>query len=371
MKIVFLAKRWYTNKDLVEDKYGRCYEIPKLLSNTEGLEVHLVCLDYHSLKRIKPVKINDGSLIIIPHTTGRGFRLLDIFLYLLSVRKYVRDINPDILIGTSDALHIIIARYLSGLTRAKLVIDLYDNYEAFSLTHLPFVYRLYKKAIRQADGITAVTSELADHIGKIKPKAMIKVIGNAVAAGFNTGRDRAGARETMKLPQQGILVGTAGDLSRKRGIDVLLQAFNLLRSESSDYYLILAGKLEQGVIPEHSSDRIIYLGELDYKYVAVLFRALDVGIINNLDNKFGNYCHPQKACEMIACQLPIVAANVGYMSRALKSVPGILYTPGDYKELAKAIEYQAQRKIIANLTVNTWQQQAELFNKFLDDVIAN
>ena len=196
----------------------------------------------------------------------------------------------------------------------------------------------------------------------------IKVIGNAIDDGFRITLARPEARKILNLPGEGILVGTAGELSRKRGVDILIKAFNILISRSKDYYLILAGKLEQGLLPE-DMENILYLGELEYKTIPELFRALDVGVICNFDDEFGKYCHPQKACEMIACRLPVVAANVGYLSRVFKYTPKLLFTPGDHEDLVNSIIYQANQKIISRFPVKTWYQRAQSLKRLLATVV--
>ena len=241
MKITFLTKRRYMNKDLVEDRYGRYFQIPKILSEM-GNEVTIICLDYHSLYYEKPRLIKDGRLTIMLHTTGKRARLVGLLRFIRSVKRYLEEHRPDALIGGSDALQSIIAAHLSGPVNSRLILDLYDNYEAYTLTQLPFIKWLFNMAVKKADAIAVISPELEEYIKRSNPKGRVRVIGNAVEAGFNPGMDKTESRKTLQLPLRGAFVGTAGDLSRKRGVDVLIRAFNLLASESRDIYLILAGK---------------------------------------------------------------------------------------------------------------------------------
>lgn len=45
MRVVVLTKRQYTNRDVIDDRYGRLWEIPLGLAR-EGHEVTCVCLSY-------------------------------------------------------------------------------------------------------------------------------------------------------------------------------------------------------------------------------------------------------------------------------------------------------------------------------------
>ena len=76
---------------------------------------------------------------------------------------------------------------------------------------------------------------------------------------------------------------------------------------------------------------------MPYEKVPVFFNALDVAVVCSRDNEFGKYCFPQKAREIMACRIPVVAADVGSMTQLLTGHPGWLYDPEDAVSLAKAI----------------------------------
>lgn len=355
------------NKDLVEDRYGRYFQIPKILSE-KGNEVSIICLDYHSHRYQKPELIKDGSLSIISLTTGKGLRWLGVLRYIFFIKKYLIEFNPDILVGASDAIQIIISAYLSKYAKVKLVVDLYDNYEAYPLTHYPFIKRSYKAALKRADGIIVITPELGKYINQIKPGGKIKIIGNAIDSDFCTKLTKSEARKKLKLPENGILIGTAGDLTREKGTDSLIKAFTEISQESENCYLILAGKADKNLIYE-PGDKIRYLGKISHNTVPILFRALDVGVVSNLNDDFGKYCHPQKAVEMIASRLPFVAAKTGYLSRKLKNSPELLFIPGDYRSLKDAILFQMKNMQITSIPVKSWTQLTESLDRFFYTVM--
>ena len=53
---------------------------------------------------------------------------------------------------------------LAREVQCKLVIDLYDNFEAFAATKLPGVLSMFRTAVKSADGITVFSQRLADYI---------------------------------------------------------------------------------------------------------------------------------------------------------------------------------------------------------------
>ncbi|MCU0974490.1 MAG: hypothetical protein MUF80_11140, partial [Burkholderiales bacterium] len=47
MRVFFLAKRYYTNKDLLEDRFGRLFHLPVQLA-AQGANVAVTAMDYRN-----------------------------------------------------------------------------------------------------------------------------------------------------------------------------------------------------------------------------------------------------------------------------------------------------------------------------------
>lgn len=162
-------------------------------------------------------------------------------------------------------------------------------------------------------------------------------------------------------------IGTAGDLNRKKGVDLLINAFMEIAEGNSKLNLVLAGPKEKRLnIP--AKENIRYLGQLDHEKVPLLFSALDAGVICVKDDNFGRYCFPQKYYEMVACDLPLVASNVGEMSRLLAETTSLLFKPDNLKDMERAIEYQLQHKLTLSVEVPTWEKQAIKFDRIIKEV---
>ncbi|NLV87723.1 MAG: glycosyltransferase family 4 protein, partial [Clostridiales bacterium] len=102
-------------------------------------------------------------------------------------------------------------------------------------------------------------------------------------------------------------------------------------------------------------ERVHYLGMLPHTDTAKLFSALDVGVIYLRDTPFGRYCFPQKAYEMQACELPVIATAVGVMPHLLSSAPQALYPEKNVPALVKALDFQIKEKKQMNITVENWK----------------
>lgn len=91
---------------------------------------------------------------------------------------------------------------------------------------------------------------------------------------------------------------------------------------------------------------------LPHARTAELFCALDVIYLR--DAPFGRYCFPQKAYEMLACELPLVAAAVGVMPARLGDVPAALYRSEDAIDLERAIKAQLSEQRMPNVMIKDW-----------------
>lgn len=366
MRILFLAKRHYMSRDLLRDRYGRFYELPVTLAG-QGAEVLVSCLSYYNDGEANDLQMEDEGVSWRSFYTGHNLPL-GLYRYYRSLCRYLAQARPDVIVGASDSIHVILAAKLAAEFHLPWCADLYDNFESYGQMLLPGLRRAYRVAVGAADAVTVVSEPLKSHVDETcRPRGRVEVIENAVPQGMFHPMDRHRARKQLGLPETSRLVGTAGSLYRKRGLADLYRAFRQLSERSDDVYLILAGRLDTRLtIPAH--DRILYLGDLAYERTPLLYNALDVGVICNRDDPFGRYCFPQKLYEMTACRIPIVAAAVGASAELLRDCPVCLYDPGDCAGLAAAVLGQLRDRRRPDLPVPTWTGQGERLLRILEEV---
>jgi glycosyltransferase involved in cell wall biosynthesis len=73
---------------------------------------------------------------------------------------------------------------------------------------------------------------------------------------------------------------------------------------------------------------------------------------------------------MIACRLPVVAADVGVMRTLLAGREDCLYDPEQAESLADAISKQLSARHIVELVVPSWKDRGEDFHDLLEQVLA-
>jgi len=181
-------------------------------------------------------------------------------------------------------------------------------------------------------------------------------------------QDKIEARKSLNLPLQGIFIGTAGALNKRRGIANLIDAYKKLSLQYDNIYLILAGPIDSS-IPAENHSRIFYLGNLPHSKIPIVLNSLDIGVICNKADEFGKYCFPQKAYEMFACKIPVVAADTGAMSDLLFNYSHCLYKPDILNSLISAIRSQIEKPLIAEINIPIWADQGRKFEYLIRSVI--
>ena len=363
MRILVLSKRQYTNLDLIDDRFGRLRELPVALTRL-GHEVAGVCLSYRPRDEGRRDDVIENAHVAWHTLNFKRLLPWDAMSYWRTIDKIGRNFHPDLVWACSDALHAILGLRVSKRLGASLVIDLYDNFESFAATRIPGMTSAFRHALRCADGITCVSYPLARYVRETSStKAPIKVIENAVPEGIFYPMDRTSCRRELALPQDGIFIGTAGAISKSRGIETLFRAFKILARERPDVHLVLAGTCDKGLILPQSS-RLHYFGTLPPNKVPVFLSSLNIAVICNRESAFGKYCFPQKFYESVACGLPVVAAATGSMLELLKDKPEQLFEPENVDSLVAVLRNQIDSLTTMPLNVPTWTTLGNQLERF-------
>jgi glycosyltransferase involved in cell wall biosynthesis len=365
MKILVFTKRQYMGKDLLDDRFGRFWELPLELAR-RGHEVQGISLSYRrkSEGSFTP-SIDPGTGSITWHSVNLlNAPLLGPRRYFRLARQIVHDFRPEVIWACSDAYHAIFAHWLAKGSMAKLVIDLYDNFESYPATRIPGVLPLFKRAVKAADGVTCVSPRLVDYVGeRYRSHAPALLLENAIRADLFRPMERESCRNQLGLPPAVKIIGTAGALYASRGIDTLYRGFAIHAAENPRLHLALAGpRPSSSGIP--SGERIHDLGVLPLDKVPLFFNALDVAVVCNRDSSFGRYSFPQKAREIIACGTALAAAEVGAMKAILRDHRNCLFAPDDPVSLAAAIRRQLTQPTIVDRRVPAWSDLAAQLETF-------
>jgi glycosyltransferase involved in cell wall biosynthesis len=103
---------------------------------------------------------------------------------------------------------------------------------------------------------------------------------------------------------------------------------------------------------------------LPQEKVPAFINALDLAVICYRQSAQGQVSFPQKAYEIIACGVPLVAAAVGSMNELLQDYPDCLYEPENASSLAAALQRQLVNRIPVTLAVPSWTDSARQLSDF-------
>jgi glycosyltransferase involved in cell wall biosynthesis len=166
----------------------------------------------------------------------------------------------------------------------------------------------------------------------------------------------------MGLPVDGPLIGYCGSLHRSRGVEVLFEAYALLRQTRPDVGLVLSGRQWGNVpVPEYARS----LGYIDDDRVPLLLNCMDVLAVINRDSAFGRYSHPVKLYEAMTCHVPVVATATAATGWILRDYPELLVPPADACALADGLAAGLERGTIAYRDVPDWQSACGAFEQAL------
>jgi teichuronic acid biosynthesis glycosyltransferase TuaC len=357
--------------DLLDDRYGRFREIPLALAR-RGHDVRGICLSYRYRTNHRVIDQDDktGDTVVWDSVNLGHLVIPGLIRFISRARRAVREFRPDIVWAGSDSFYGPLALLIAHGTQTRVVFDIYDHFETFGSTKIPGVLPLYRWATRRANGVTSfseATSRLVTtQYGRTRaPLTLV----NATRTDLFYPRDKVDCRRQLDLPLDAEIIGTSGALSHTRGISALFAAFQQLAEQDDRIHLAIAGPRERSVeIPTGS--RVHDFGMLPHETVPVLINALDIGVICHRHSSAGEYGFPYKAYEMMACHIPLVAADVGAMSELLGDCPECLYEPEDSEDLVRAIRYQLATAFVSKQGIPTWNDTGRILDDYMQDLLA-
>lgn len=343
MKLFFLCKRRPQNRDLIERPYGRFYYLPKILAE-KGHEVHILLLSNKIDPKISVQKdgIHWVSISLIKHGPWG---------YLREAEKIVKQVKPDWLGGFSDTYYGILAQRLGAKYNIPSLIDAYDNYESYIPWCSP-LHALWRKSLSKASLATAAGPSLADLLGKYRPGKPTEIIPMAADPLFQP-MDKLACRKKLGLPLAKKLVGYSGStMVANRGIDLLFNVFNDLKSTIPDILLVLSGRKGRNItIPRQAH----WLGYIPDDHMPFFMNCLDVLVVMNRPSDFGNYSYPVKLYEAMRCSIPVVVSRTLSTEWIMRHNQRMLVEPASPGDLSTTIRTALDHGQADYGTQKNWQ----------------
>jgi glycosyltransferase involved in cell wall biosynthesis len=354
MKFALLCKRYYTNKDLLKDRFGRLYHLPVQLG-ARGHEGCVLAVDYRSNESaaLRAENVAFRSLPFRPHRPIAALR---------RVYRRLGKFRPDIVIASGDThlgfLGLVLARRLG----VPFAFDVYDDYTAFASRRIPGMKWLFYQVVRRADLVICANPILCARLSSSNPSAC--VIENGVDPALFHPMEKSMARSALGLPGDETVIGFFGSIDTNRGVDTLIEAGRRLRREIPNLRILLAG--HDSLKLDFTDPGIDYRGALPQEQVPRLISACDAVVIPYHEDQQVSVSNACKIAEYLACGVPIVATRVSDHAEILAQAPQGLCRPGDPDDLARAIRLQLHAPQRVDFTEQlSWRNLAERLDQSL------
>lgn len=262
--------------------------------------------------------------------------------YLKSVRatfqRVAAEFKPDILFAPwayPDGWAAVRLGRQSGL---PVVIQVHGS-DVLLLDQFPSRRRPTEEALRNADGVVAVSRDLGDRLVRmgVHPGRVHVNYDGVDTSMFHPG-GKAEARSRLAIANGEPLLLFIGNLVPVKGVDILLQACGELLDQGFPVRLDIIGEgplrgvLTQQVEQRKLTGRVRFLGSLANEQLPDRFRAADLFVLPSLSEGV-----PTVLLEASACDVPWVASRVGGIPEIVGWGRGRLVVAGDSTELARAI----------------------------------
>jgi len=254
--------------------------------------------------------------------------------YILGSKKVKRSVcsfQPDILHAHYATGHGYLG-YKMGLH--PFVVSVWGS-DIFEFPHKNRYSRnLVKNVLESADAICATSQKLHDGTLSLYPEFEAKI--KVIPFGIDMNLFRP---ENSKKAEGKITIGTAKILREIYQIDMLMKVFDRIADDYPNLSLRIAGDgPQEGELFElmkslRHGDQIEFVGRIENDRMPEFLNQLDIFVLPSKFESFG-----VSALEASACQLPVVAFDVGGLSEILHDgKSAFLVSGGDIKGFEDAI----------------------------------
>jgi glycosyltransferase involved in cell wall biosynthesis len=359
MNILFIGKRFYTNRDALREQYGRIYQLPKHWASS-GISVELLLIDYHSNENIHE---NQGNLKIKSVPIFSFYFLKEVLKNLASSKK-----KYDIVIASGDCYIGLLAYIFSARSKTPFVFDVYDKYDEFSGYHSLPGFNLFQFLLKKSAARMFANKRLMLDIGK---KCDI-YLPNGIDPDFFSPGEKLECRDAFGLDKEKSLIGYFGGMEPDRGVSDLISAVRILHAENGNIELILGGKKPDSFNLDYPW--VNYLGNIPYARMPSIIACCDLLAIPYRRSAFMDAGASNKIAESIACRKPIVATQtpnlIENFPMQAKQLSGLLAIPGDVKDLARVIRAQMKQQVLVDMPDHmTWDSISQHVASALSDLV--
>jgi glycosyltransferase involved in cell wall biosynthesis len=349
VSVLFIGKRFYTNRDALCEKYGRIYQLPWHWSRA-GVSTRLWLVDYHERETVRQ---RDETLEIL----STPVRNLAVFRHWAA--QAFTENRPSMVVASGDCYIGLMAYRIAQRFGAHFVFDVYDKYDEFGGYRRlpgfdPFRYLLRQAYVR----LYASRALMLQFPTEVERSILVP---NGVDMHRFAPSDLRESRRTLGLPEGKLLVGYFGGMEPDRGVADLIEAIQQLRADGMDVELLLGGRQVAGLDVYQPGVR--YLGNVAYDRMPITLASCDLLAVPYRRSAFMDAGASNKIAEAIACRRPLVATRtpnlvINFPAQA-EFLGALLATPGDPTDLARVISAQSVQRVLVDMPIGMdWEHIA-------------
>lgn len=360
MSVLFIGKRFYTNRDALREKFGRIYQLPKYWA-ASGISTRLWLVDYHSREIDSLI---DGTLRVesFPAISWTG------------ARKFVGEApfwgkhkdKPRTVVASGDCYIGIAGYHLARRLRARFVFDVYDKYDEFPTYRRFAWFDPFKFLLKHSDVRLFASRALAQEGSSQSARNF--VVPNGVDIQRFRPLDMHESRRSLGLPEATVFIGYFGSMEPERGVDDLIDAVERVRNDGVDIEVLLGGKKRDDLNTGRASVR--YLGNVLFENVPLALACCNLLAIPYRRSTFMDSGASNKIAEAIACHRPLVATRTPNFIANFPEQASMLHEklaePGNVVDIARVIRAQISQRVLVGMPAGMdWLSIAE---KVADDL---
>jgi len=317
------------------------------LSLVSGLSLESE-MKYEEIKaKEKDIQIlkSEGIEFIQCSSLLRRINIIKDLKAFFDIWRIIKKYNP-LIVHTHSSKAGLMGRLAAKLAGTPIIVHTPHGHVFFGYFG-PFKTKLFiifeKLASRITDKVVALTNrEKEDHIlFKIAEEDKFSVIYSGIelnALKESSSGEKQNLKKELGIPENSLIVGTAGRLVPVKGPEFLVKASKYIISKYPDTYFMFTGDgtlehdLKRKALEMGISDNIIFLGWRDD--LAKIISIYDIFVLPSLNEGMGRVL-----VEAMALGKSIVASNIGGIpDLVIHGKNGFLVPPKNPKELAKYIQ---------------------------------
>ena len=337
-RLVFLGKRFYTNKDALTERFGRIYQLPLEWSKRIG-EVRCWLVDYHTRETVHVI----DDALVIASTPVLSWGALKQLLYTCW------GFRPNVVVASGDCYLGLLGWVIARICGAKLVFDIYDKYDDFGAYIRPLGFDTFGFLRHHTDLRLFASRALADSYCGELPEECDILVPNGVDDEQFRPLDAKAARSELDLPPRARIVGYFGGMEPDRGVSDLVAAVGRLQGERENIQLLICGKQHPATNLDH--DWIIYRGMVPHVSMPLYINACDVVAVPYRRSSFMDMGASCKIVEYLMCGVPVVSSRtpnfVDNYPRQAVELMDCLFECGNVDDLERALCFQLDHGIVA------------------------